>query len=206
MKIKVNPTRQELLELKKRLERAKTGHDLLEDKLESLMREFLGKIKEIKKLREKIERELPLVFYSFFDFQITFGEKETRNLLSSVPKLKIGTVSENIVGVKTRKYEAENKEEVLGYSFSGVLPSFFLSRIQESLKNIFNDLLYYASLEQEIRALADEITTTRRRVNALEYVFIPQMEESKKYIFQKLEENERFTRALLMRLKAQLID
>ncbi len=206
MKIKVNPTRQELLELKKKLERAKTGHDLLEDKLESLMQEFLNKIKKIKNLRKKIENNVPQLYYSFFELQATLGQKQLSNLISSVPKLKVDTSPENIVGVKTERYKAQNKEEVLSYSFGSEIPVGFVSQIQKSLKEIFNDLLLYASLEQQVRALADEITTTRRRVNALEYVFIPQMEEGKKYISQKLEENERFTRALLMKLKAQLID
>jgi len=204
MKAKVNPTRQELLELKNRLKRARTGHKLLEDKLESLMQEFLGKIKQIGELREQVRRQIPKIYLSFMKAKNILGPNQTEEIVSSVPELQVLPKQENIVGVKTSYCEPQNKDQVLDIRFSNFPPNFFIKETHQLLEDIFEDLIKYARLEQEIRSLADEITTTRRRVNALEHVFIPQMEETQDYIAQKLEENERFERALLMKLKDQI--
>ncbi len=204
MKIKINPTRQELLELKKRLKKARIGHKLLEDKLENLVQGFLKKIKETKELQNKIKKELPDIFLNFLRKKNILGEKETKNFLRNFPKIKIDTTEKNIFGVNVKEFEVTNKEEILGKNLSSFSPDCFLKKNHEKFKSILEDLIKYASLEQEIKSIANEIISTKRRVNALEHVFIPEMERTQKYISQKLEEQERFERSLLIKLKNKI--
>jgi len=205
MKIKVNPTRQELLELKKRLKKARTGHKLLEDKLENLVQGFLKKVKETKKLQDKIEGELPEIFEDFLKIQNILGKKEISNFLLGFPQAEIEMREKNTFGVKSQQFEVKNIEEILDKSLSFSPPSSFLKESHEKLKKVLEDLIRYASLEQEVKSIAEEIIATKRRVNALEYILIPEMVKTQKYIFQKLEEQERFTQSLLMKLKSYLV-
>lgn len=204
MEIDVNPTRQELLELKKRFKKAKTGHKLLEDKLENLVQGFLKKVKETKKLQDKIEKELPEVFEDFLKLQNILGKKEISNFLLGFPKAEIESEEKNTFGVKSREFKIKNKEEILNKSLNSSPPGCFLKESHEKSKKVLEDLIKYVSLEQEVKSIAEEIIATKRRVNALEYILIPEMEKAQKYIFQKLEEQERFNQSLLMKLKSRI--
>lgn len=204
MKLKINPTRQELLKLKKRLKTARLGHKLLEDKLESLMQEFLKRIKLIKGLRKDLENKIPQVFFNFLWAQDLTGPKEINLLISHFPSALLETKEKNIMGVVIQEYRVANKEEILKSSLGSLSANSLLQKTYEMLHGLFDNLINYSLLEQELRSLASEIEQTRRRVNALEYMFIPEMERVKKYISQKLEENERFSRSTLMKLKTQL--
>ncbi|MDD2913207.1 MAG: V-type ATP synthase subunit D [Candidatus Pacebacteria bacterium] len=201
MKSKINPTRQELLKLKKRLKIAKSGHKLLKEKLEGLMREFLKKINDLIVLRKKVENELPLALLDFFYSSNVLGVKETKESLSSIPKAEIEKTKSNIMGVEVNDYRIINKDAV----FSGPVDfkksnyRFILSK--KKMASLGEYLMEYASLSLKIRELASEIEKNRRRVNSLEHVYIPEVERAKKYITQKLEEGERFERTVALKLK-----
>ncbi len=202
MNLDVSPTRQELLRLKKRLVLARSGHRLLKHKMESLLREFLGQIGEIHRLQEEIENQLPETLFSFFAGQSFLGERETKNLLLHIPPLELTIKEENIMGVEVKEYSALNVEEIKNIPFSAISANDKLSMSREELFSLFEKIIQYATLERKIRSLAREIESTRRRVNSLEHVYIPAMESSCKYIYNKLEENERFARTVLIKLKS----
>ncbi len=202
MDLKISPTRQELLRLKKRLSLARSGHKLLKHKMESLLREFLSHVEEIQKLQKRLDEKLPEVFFSFFEGQIQLGEKETENILSHIEKGELAEKEANIMGVKVKEYSILNEEAIKNTPVSAKSSNEKLSFVKKEFSSyLYNDIIKYATLERKIRKLAEEIESTRRRVNSLEHVYIPAMESSRKYIYNKLEENERFERTVLMKLK-----
>jgi V/A-type H+-transporting ATPase subunit D len=201
MKNKINPTRQELLKLKKQLKVAQSGHKLLKNKLDSLIQEFLKHVKELQKLGDNISNEIPGLLMNYLKAENNVGENELDALLSHIPQAKLGVKKKNIMGVRVEEYEFKNKKEIKETPFSKKAGDYNLEKVKEKTYQIVDDLLTYATLEQKIKLLAKEIENTRRRVNSLEYVYIPEIEESQKYITQKLEEKERFERTVLMKLK-----
>ena len=203
MKLAVNPTRMELLKLKKRREIALYGYKLLKEKRDSLMREFLNIIKEAKILREKIEKEIKEALK-----QYVLGLIETRPYILeeafSIPskKVKIEIVTKNIMNVIVPYIKFKEEGDFLCYSFA-----FSSSDLDVSLKifsELLDDLLKLAEIENFAYLLSIEIEKTRRRVNALEYVFIPSMNETIKYITRKLDEQERSSIVALMKIKEKI--
>lgn len=201
MKSKINPTRQELLKLKKRLKIAKSGHKLLKEKLEGLMREFLKKINDLIVLRKKVENELPLALLDFFYSSNVLGVKETKESLSSIPKAEIEKTKSNIMGVEVNDYRIINKDAVFSGSVDFKKSNYRFILSKKKMASLGEYLMEYASLSLKIRELASEIEKNRRRVNSLEHVYIPEVERAKKYITQKLEEGERFERTVALKLK-----
>jgi V/A-type H+/Na+-transporting ATPase subunit D len=201
MKLKVNPTRQELLKIKKRLRTAKSGHSLLKEKLDGLMQEFLGNIKELIRARENLEEKMPGMFLDFFSSNNRIGNQKTETIISHLPFLDVDLSFYSVMGVRIRKIEAENKEEVKDSKISSLASDYELHKTKESADIISEDILKYANLTVKVRLLAEEIEKTRRRVNSLEHIYIPEMERVKKYISQKLEERERFDRTVILKLK-----
>ncbi len=204
MKIKVNPTRQELLKIKKRLKTAKSGHRLLKEKLDGLMQEFLGNIKEAKRVREKLEEKIPEMLFDFFSANNRIGEKGVKELITHLPFMDVDLSFYNVMGVRIRNIEAGNIEEVRESKISVDAVDYELYKAKEDSLSIFEDVLRYANLTIKIRLLAEEIEKTRRRVNSLEHIYIPEMERVKKYISQKLEERERFDRTVVLKLKEMI--
>jgi V/A-type H+/Na+-transporting ATPase subunit D len=201
MKLKVNPTRQELLKIKKRLKTAKSGHSLLKEKLDGLMQEFLGNIKDLIRARESLEEKMPELFLNFFSSNNRIGSDKTETIISHLPFLDVDLSFYSVMGVRIRKIEAENGEEVKDSKISSVVSDYELYRAKEDASIVFEDVLKYANLTIKVRLLAEEIEKTRRRVNSLEHIYIPEMERVKKYISQKLEERERFDRTVILKLK-----
>ncbi len=203
MKRKISPTRQELLRLKKRLKTAKSGHRLLKNKLDSLVREFLLQIKELQKVRKEIDESLNDFFLNYISSEANLGKKEIEALLSHLPQREISLKKRNIMGVAVEEYFLLEKEDFpLGHLSS----DYSLRKAKEKAPDILEAIVNYATLEQKIRRLAGEIENTRRRVNSLEHIYIPNLEKSQKYIIQKLEESGRFERTVLMKLKEFLSD
>ncbi len=200
----VNPTRQELLKLRKRLKTAQSGHKLLKDKLESLMREFLERISRLKERREFLDERLPVLYRSFFKAQSELGRDRAFSILSHIPNARLGMRTRNIMGVKGLEYEIENLKEISEAPFPKFASTADMDKAREESLKVLDALLDYASLEQQLRSLADEIEKTRRRVNALEHLFIPELLRTRKFISHKLEESERMSRTVLMKLKSQL--
>lgn len=201
MKKKINPTRQELLKLKKQLKVAQSGHGLLKNKLDSLIQEFLSRVKELQKLRADIEDNIPGLLMSYLKAENNLGKKEIRALTAHIPEAELGIERKNIMGVKVEEYEFKNKKEVKETSFGKKIGDQNLKISLKKAHELVDSILEYATLEQKIKLLADEIEATRRRVNSLEHVYIPEIKEAQKYITQKLEEKERFERTVLMKLK-----
>ena len=205
-KLKVNPTRMALSELKLRLVTAKRGHKLLKDKQDELMRQFINLIKENKKLRVEVEKELSESFKSFLLASATMSPLFLESAVSfPKEKLSVEIKSKNIMSVNVPEMKFV-KEEVEG----GIFPYGFVQTSAElddtviKLQKVLDNLLSLAEIEKSCQLMADEIEKTRRRVNALEYSTIPNLEETVKDIRMKLDENERATITRLMKVKQML--
>ncbi|EEI82210.1 V-type ATP synthase subunit D [Anaerococcus tetradius] len=203
-RLKVTPTRMNLNALKDRLATSKRGYKLLKDKQDELMRQFLELIRKNKKLREEVEKELE---DSFSDFLIAsaFMSPEFMEEAVSFPTQKLGVdISiKNVMSVRIPKMEfkLEENENASMFPYGYAETSAGLDKAIKGLKEVMERLLELAELEKTTQLMADEIESTRRRVNALEYRTIPDLEETIKYIRAKLEENERATISRLMKVK-----
>lgn len=203
-RLKVTPTRMNLNTLKDRLATSKRGYKLLKDKQDELMRQFLELIRKNKKLREEVEKELE---DSFSDFLIAsaFMSPEFMEEAVSFPTQKLGVdISiKNVMSVRIPKMEfkLEENENASMFPYGYAETSAGLDKAIKGLKEVMERLLELAELEKTTQLMADEIESTRRRVNALEYRTIPDLEETIKYIRSKLEENERATISRLMKVK-----
>lgn len=203
-RLSVTPTRMNLNNLKKRLSTSKRGHKLLKDKQDELMRQFLDLIRKNKSLREEVESELS---DSFKDFLVasSFMSPEFLEEAVSLPSQKVGVEIEtkNVMSVKIpkMKFSIEKDESSSIYPYGYAQTSVGLDQAVEGLNEVMEKLLTLAEIEKATQLMADEIEGTRRRVNALEYRTIPDLEETIKYIRAKLEENDRSTIARLMKVK-----
>lgn len=203
-RLKVTPTRMNLNALKDRLATSKRGYKLLKDKQDELMRQFLELIRKNKKLREGVEKELE---DSFSDFLIAsaFMSPEFMEEAVSFPTQKLGVdISiKNVMSVRIPKMEfkLEENENASMFPYGYAETSAGLDKAIKGLKEVMERLLELAELEKTTQLMADEIESTRRRVNALEYRTIPDLVETIKYIRAKLEENERATISRLMKVK-----
>lgn len=205
-KLKVNPTRMALSELKLRLVTAKRGHKLLKDKQDELMRQFINLIKENKKLRVKVEKELSESFKSFLLASATMSPLFLESAVSfPKEKLSVDIKSKNIMSVNVPEMKFV-KEEMEGsiFPYGFVQTSAELDDTVIKLQKVLDNLLSLAEIEKSCQLMADEIEKTRRRVNALEYSTIPNLEETVKDIRMKLDENERATITRLMKVKQML--
>ena len=205
-KLKVNPTRMALSELKLRLVTAKRGHKLLKDKQDELMRQFINLIKENKKLRMEVEKELSESFKSFLLASATMSPLFLESAVSfPKEKLSVEIKSKNIMSVNVPEMKFV-KEEMEGsiFPYGFVQTSAELDDTVIKLQKVLDNLLSLAEIEKSCQLMADEIEKTRRRVNALEYSTIPNLEETVKDIRMKLDENERATITRLMKVKQML--
>ena len=204
-KLNVNPTRMELSRLKIRLKTAVRGHKLLKDKQDELMRQFIDMIKKNKKLREKVEEMLQ---NSFKDFLLSRGVMSDEMLENAIayPKEKIGVEvkKKNIMSVNVPQmtFVRENEgNQGMIYPYGYAQTSADLDDAIDGLNSVMDNLLELAEVEKACQLMADEVEKTRRRVNALEYMTIPQLEETIRYIQMKLDENERGSITRLMKVK-----
>lgn len=204
--MKVNPTRMELTRLKNRLKVAVRGHKLLKDKRDEMVRRFMQFIRENKALREQVEKELGVALNSFTMASLSMSEEEINAaLLAPARKGEIEVSLENIMSVNVPKIDFEEQEVVSSFYPYGMLGTVGeLDVAVDKLASVLPSLVKLAQLEKTCNMLADEIEKTRRRVNALEYVMIPQMEETIKYITMKLDENERGNLTRLMKTKEMM--
>lgn len=208
-RLKVTPTRMNLNNLKKRLSTSKRGYKLLKDKQDELMRQFMILIRKNKSLREEVEKELS---DSFSDFLIAsaFMSPESMQAAVSFPTQKVGVdISvKNVMSVRIpqMQFEVEKNENASMYPYGYAETSAALDQAISKLNFVMEKLLKLAELEKTTQLMADEIESTRRRVNALEYRTIPDLEDTIKYIRAKLEENERATIARLMKVKDIISD
>lgn len=204
-KLNVNPTRMELRRLKTRLKTATRGHKLLKDKSDEMIRRFMIFVRENKRLREEVEDELQAALRSFMLARATTSDAVIEEAIA-LPgtKVRLETSSQNVMSVDVPVFEISNSlsTEIYPYSFASVTGE--LDGAVAALAELLPKLLKLAEVEKTCNMLADEIERNRRRVNALEYVMIPQLEETIKYITMKLDENERGTITRLMKVKSML--
>jgi len=207
--LNVSPTRMELTKIKKRLMVAVKGHKLLKDKRDELMRQFLDMIRETKELRRRVENKI-MEANRGFAMASSLMQREVLVSALMLPKqsVTLDIASKSVMGVDVpvfsiqKKAQGEGDALSYGYAFtSGELDGSIMA-----LSDILPDLLQLAQQEKTAQLLAAEIEKTRRRVNALEYIMIPDYQDTIRYITMKLDENERGSLTRLMKVKDMMVE
>lgn len=204
----VNPTRMELTRLKKKLVSLRRGHKILKDKRDELMRQFLLLVKENKELRQKVEKSIR---EANLHMALASGvmSKEEMEIAFMMPtqKVSLDVKKKSVMSVEVPSFELKFKSgdsnDVYSYGFA--FTSSELDSGVKSLSDILPSMLRLAEVEKTCQILSSEIERTRRRVNALEHVLIPDHEETIRYITMKLQENERSTTTRLMKVKDMVL-
>ena len=197
-----------LNQLKGRLKTARRGHKLLKDKRDELMRQFMDVVKLNKQLRTRVEEGLTAAFSSLqVASAIMSPEMLEQALLYPRQSVELGLTYKNIMSVNVPQYSFQTKNndpsEIYPYGFAQT--SGELDDALDKMARVFEDMLELAQVEKTMQLLAEEIEKTRRRVNALEYVMIPELESNIKYIAMKLEENENATKVRLLKVKEMVL-
>ena len=207
-RLNVNPTRMVLTSLKNRLRVAVKGHKMLKDKRDELMKRFLELARENKILREQVEALIGNVYSNFVIASAVMSSEVLEEALM-YPKqgvtIEVGRKNVMSVDVPVFNFKTTTDDTANIYPYGFANTSAELDNAIENLSNIFPELLKLAAVEKEVQLLAAEIEKTRRRVNALEYIMIPQLEETIKYIQMKLDENERGNQTRLMKVKDMMV-
>lgn len=200
----VNPTRMELTRLKKKLATALRGHKLLKDKRDELMRQFLDLVRENKTLREQVERGIGEANKNFVLARSGMSD-EAVNVAFMAPKQEVQLTCDvhNVMSVEIPVFHYETRTSDVNdiYSYGFAFTSSDLDGAVKSLADLLPQMLRLAECEKSCQLMAAEIEKTRRRVNALEHVVIPETQENIKYITMKLDENERSAQIRLMKVK-----
>ena len=203
-RMNVNPTRMELTRLKKRLQTATRGHKLLKDKRDEMMRRFVLLVKENARLRQSVEAQLGGVLGEFAMVSGVMSREMLEGaLMYPTRTVEIEVGSANIMSVDVPKFQTKISEPVFSYGLAQT--SAQLDGTIESLSGVLPELIRLAEIEKTCNMLADEIEKTRRRVNALEYVMIPDLTETIRFITMKLDENERSSLTRLMKVKDMVL-
>ncbi len=205
----VNATRMELTRLKKKLVTARRGHKLLKDKRDELMRQFLDLARENMELRKKVEAGIARANTNFVVAKASMSEEILHSaLMAPKQEVSLEVSNKNVMSVEIPVFEAKMRTENEGdiYSYGFAFTTGELDDAVESLSLVLRDMLKLAEKEKACQLMAIEIEKTRRRVNALEHVVIPQTQENIKYISMKLDENERSTQIRLLKVKDMLLE
>lgn len=205
----VNPTRMELTRLKKKLVTAVRGHKLLKDKRDELMRQFLDKVRENKALREEVETALVSANQNFMLARAGMPDEMLNTaLLAPKQELTISAGTQNVMSVEIPDFDFKTRtpDQNDMYSYGFAFTTGDLDDAILSLSEVFPKMLKLAEVEKSCQLMAAEIEKTRRRVNALEHVMIPELQTNIKYITMKLDENERSNTARLMKVKDMMIE
>ena len=195
----VNPTRMELTRLKKKRITAIRGHKLLKDKRDELMRQYLDLVRENMEVRLRVEEGILSANRNFVIARAGMSEAALNTALMA-PK-QVMSVE---IPTFTSKTRTADENDIYSYGFA--FTSSDLDGAVKSLSDILPDMIRLAECEKACQLMAAEIEKTRRRVNALEHVIIPETEESIKYITMKLDENERSTQIRLMKVKDMMLE
>lgn len=207
--MRVNPTRMELTRLKKRLITAVRGHKLLKDKRDELMRQFLEIVRKNRVLREKVEQGI-IEANKHFVIARSVMQNEMLSTALMLPKQQVGLQvgNKNIMSVNIPVFDIKTKTDNADdiYSYGLAFTSGELDDAVLNLSRVLPDMLALAESEKSAQLLAAEIEKTRRRVNALEHVMIPDLQATIKYITMKLDESERSNLTRLMKVKDMMIE
>ena len=204
----ITPTRMVLNQLKGRLKTAARGHKLLKDKRDELMRQFMDVIRLNKELRTRVEAGLTEAFGALTVASAVMSpEMLEQALMYPRQSVELSVKYKNIMSVNVPQYSFSTKTADAGeiYPYGFAQTSGELDVAMQAISSVFEDMLELARVEKTMQLLAAEIEKTRRRVNALEYVMIPEMEENIRYISMKLAENENATKVRLMKVKDMVL-
>ena len=204
----INPTRMELTRLKGRLKTAQRGHKLLKDKRDELMKQFMDVVRENRALRKRVEEGLMQAHGSFtVAAALMSPEMLEQSLLYPKQSVELDMTFQNVmsVDVPTYHFKTRNDDPSQIYPYGFAQTSGELDDAVDAMSQVFRDMLRLAEMEKTVQLLAEEIEKTRRRVNALEYVVIPEMERNIRYITMKLDENERGNTTRLMKVKDMVL-
>jgi V/A-type H+-transporting ATPase subunit D len=190
----------ELLRLKKRLVIAQRGHKLLKDKQDELMKQLLELVDIVKELRKKVDAELAAATGRYL-FAKAGMESEFLQSAMLIPgiRIELDIKEKSTMGVKTPLFTPTTEGSIQNYGFAHTTGE--LDSSLTSIENVVEELIHLAEKEKMLQLMAEEIEKTRRRVNALEYILIPNLEETIKYITMKLSEMERGNLTRLMKVK-----
>ena len=205
----INPTRMELTRLKGRLKTAQRGHKLLKDKRDELMKQFMDVVRENRALRRRVEEGLMRAQGSFaVAAALMSPEMLEQSLLYPKQSVELEMTFQNVMSVDVPRYQFKTRSQDPGeiYPYGFAQTSGELDAAVDALNRVFQDMLELAEVEKTMQLLAEDIEKTRRRVNALEYVMIPEMQEKIKYITMKLDENERGNITRLMKVKDMMLE
>ena len=201
------PTRMVLNQLKGRLTTARRGHKLLKDKRDELMRQFMDIVKQNKELRKKVEEGLTEAFASLSAASAVMSPQMLEQaLLYPRRTVDLDLTYKNVMSVNVPQYSFATSgggEDIVPYAFAQT--SGDLDDALGKLSAVFEDMLQLAEVEKTMQLMAEEIESTRRRVNALEYSTIPDLEENIHYITMKLAENENSTKVRLIKVKEMVL-
>ena len=206
--ITVSPTRMELTRLKGKLRTAQRGHKLLKDKRDELMKQFLETVREVRALRAEVEEELMTVHGAFtVASALMSSEAMEQALLYPKQSVVLTQTTQNIMSVNVPVYDfqTQTRSDSDSYPYGFAATSGELDTAVDALGKVFRKLLKLAEIEKSAQLMAEEIEKTRRRVNALEYVMIPNTQEAIRYINMKLDENDRATTIRLMKVKDMIL-
>ena len=209
--IRVNPTRMEMKKLQSRYTTARRGHKLLKDKRDELMKQFLEVVREDKALRERVEKALELYYKGFSVASASANPKMLEeSLICPKKEGSLEVTYKNMMSVTVPEFsysEAESEEAgTQSFNYGLAFTSGDLDVSLRELGGILEDLVRMAELEKQAQLLAEEIEKTRRRVNALEYIMMPQYLAAIKTIKMKLDENERGNTTRLMKVKDMMLE
>ena len=208
-RLNVNPTRMELSKLKKKLVSAKRGHKLLKDKRDELMRQFMALIKENRQLRTEVEAAISEAGkYMAVAGSVMQGEVLETALMMPKQEVELAVGEKNVMSVYipvfSPKFKTGDSSDI--FSYGTAFTSADLDGAVSALSEVFPKMIRLAEIEKACQLMADEIEKTRRRVNALEHIMIPDYEETIKFITMKLAENERSTTTSLMKVKDMVLN
>ena len=206
--LNVNPTRMELTNLKRKLTTARRGHKLLKDKRDELMRRFLELVRENKSLRIEVENEIKKANVAMETARSTMSDKALDvALMLPTQEMSLEVTEKNVMSVMIPvfdvKFRTADENDIYSYGFA--LTPGELDDAVKAYSDAMPKLLKLAEIEKSCQLMASEIEKTRRRVNALEHVMIPQYEETIRFITMKLDENERSTTTRLMKVKDMML-
>ncbi len=201
--LNINPTRMELLNLKRRIKTAERGHKLLKDKQDGLMKTFMDVIKEAKNLRREVEDKLSDAFKAFIFASASINPEMLENaLMYPSAKSSLETKIKNVMSVRIPQFELTTEGNIINYGLTQTTGE--LDTALKAFQEVFPLLIQLAQIEKQAARLAEETEKTRRRVNALEHKMIPDLKDTFKFISMKLGEAERSSIVSVMLIKERL--
>lgn len=200
----MKPTRMALLQLKRRIVLAKKGHELLKKKRDSLVMQFFDLVTERKNLRKKLNNEIKEAYDSLIEAQMLVGKRDLENLSLAVPPIsEFDTRVYNIMGVIVPLFNLRGqiKRPYMKRGYSLINSPSKVDEVVDKFQTAMKSTFELAEVEEQVRLVAEELESTKRRVNALEYVLLPKLDKTYKWIELSLEEREREDFFRLKRMK-----